>query len=500
MKTQHRILFFFMFLLLLAFVKYWKLAGMAFDVSMYMVVARHILGGARPYVDVVDINPPLVIYIHVFIVWFANLFKVAPLELYDRALLIANFGIAFFITRKLRAFAEVSYYAAIGFLMVSLHALIAFQYGQREQLFMTFLIPYFCLRWDEKALESVSLYILTLMTGLLACLKPGFFAILASYEVVLYIYRKKLAMRQWFLLCIPGLVYLAHFMFLPQDISDGFWIDLVPIVWSRYWTMGLSMSEMAEFWGLALLCYGSLASLSIFMGLNSEDYKFKILVPIGICSLVGMVSAVSQGKGWEYHLMPVQYFLFFGFPILLLALHQHITTNLKMTAVGVLLFIVLGQHSYHFFGDVSITLSRFTEVCGNEELKSIAPRGSRIAIMAVHPCFSYPLFYEQNYSLGTRYMVLFPLAFFNYTPERLEMLKTHYPNESDLSSEEKKFVNNVKIDLMKNKPDFIIFPTQLVPEEFDSYRYSMSTGIFPDLVKSYKLVPTSLPWRVYRRI
>lgn len=499
MKFKKPTLFILFTVLVISFVRYWRHAYMSFDVSMYMVLAKQVLNGAVPYVDIIDINPPLIIYIHVLIVWFSEIIKAPPLELYDLTVLAANFAVAYFITRKFRDFGNSAYYIALSFLVASLHALIAFQYGQREHLFMTAFIPYFCIRWFDGEKKTVSFQLITLVTGVLAFLKPGFLIILLSFEAILFVYRRKVLIKHWLILSLPGCIYLIHFLFLPKEMSNGFWKDLVPIVLDRYWTMGLTVEVMLEFWGPTVLCYLVLASFYGFIGLKVKEERFKILIPLSLCGFVAIAAAVFQGKGWEYHLIPAQVLLFLGFPISVFALQQFFESKLKQVAAATLLTFLISQHMYVLIKKVPSTELHFIKECGNDDLREIVPQGSSVVIFSIHPCFSYPIFYERNYSPGTRYVSLFPLAFFNFTPDRLEMFKTRFPTEADLSQEEKKFVDNLKNDFKTKKPEFIIFPKNLVPEGFDPYQYAISTGVFSEANNSYNLVENKERWRVYQR-
>jgi len=483
----------------MAFVYYWKQAYFAFDVSMYMVAARQILAGDMPYVEIIDINPPLVLYIHIFIVWLTGLFHIPPLEFYDWAFLVANLGVAFFISRKLRDLGFAAQYAALGFMVALLQALIAIQYGQREHLFMIAFIPYLIWRWQDDLPKSVPFYVVSLFTALLAFLKPGFLLILLSFEVFLFVYRRKILVKHWFLMCAPGILYLVHFLFLPQDMSRGFWVDLVPVVVSRYQTMGLSWPEMLEWWGPMVSCYSILSGVFVYTGLKFKDDRFDILLPIGVCSLIGIASALFQQKGWEYHLIPVQVLLFFGFPIALWALHRLVPSKLKFIPLALVLSVMLGKHFQFLVTRAPGDYKRFVEVCRNEDLKAIAPKGSSVVIFSIHPCYSYPVFYERGYVPGTRYVSLFPLAFFNFTADRLEMIKRRHPDESDLSPDERKFVEHLKADFENKKPDFIIFPKGLVPEGFDPYRYALNMKIFAENPTDYKLVQDNEHWRVFER-
>jgi hypothetical protein len=279
----------------------------------------------------------------------------------------------------------------------------------------------------------------------------------------------------------------------------------MPLLVRRYSTFGLPPTELFIFWRGPLLSYGALAVAYAWMG--RKDKKSP-LFPLGVCALGSLANAFGQAKGWDYHLIPAQFFLFTGF-----AAFAHAALKNKK---GYFLFLaglaLLGGHSFlnakYWPEGVS---EKIRESChGAEIVANSHPVEKILNFTFLVPC-SFPLFNEQDYRLGSRYLFLFPLVFFNHSPARAALLADHYPRERELGADEIEFVANLREDIRKVSPDLLVFPVfeaeslqsphgPLLPAHFDTYLYAKSTGIITERDSGYRAVYSSSKLKIFRKI
>ena len=84
--------------------------------------------------------------------------------------------------------------------------------------------------------------------------------------------------------------------------------------------------------------------------------------------------------------------------------------------------------------------------------------GDKVVVFSPDPALSYPGFVERGLLPGTRYLMMYPLAFFDQTGD----------------PREQKFVEDVAEDLYKNKPRFLYFPVSRshLPAGFNIFDYA----------------------------
>ncbi|MGZ6468924.1 MAG: hypothetical protein ACXWQJ_16610 [Bdellovibrionota bacterium] len=490
---------------------HWELTGFCTDVGMYLVGARELFTGAKLYVDVSDINPPLIFYINMAVVWLARLLAAQPYSFLIFLLLAGQLAFAGLIVRLRIIKSPLWYYAAIAYLAAPLEALLTVQFGQREHIFSLFLIPYLCCRWKFVKKESFFLLLLVASTAMVACLKPGFLAIILVCELYFWFRFRVPARRIWLAIIIPPFIYLCHFFFLSPEVNYAFWRQLVPLILARYeLSMGLTPLEMFHHWGDLIPTYGAAIASYLSLGWKFRRTDFEILILVGICALTAMVGALLQAKGWEYHLIPVHFCLLFGFPICVAALREQVKDKFIFGASTCILAALVLYYSismvYGFRGFAENHIGRLA--AKNILAKFVRP-GDHVLIFSPSPFFSYPLFYEQDLHPGSKYLFLFPLAFFNNVPERREMIATRYPGSADFFPGEREFVEGLRVDIQEKRPELLVFPRfdekiykfrgWWLPPNFDTFRYAVSTGIIDGSVAGYTQVYGDLILRIYRR-
>ena len=112
------------------------------DASWYLYMAGRVLDGARPYVDVVDTNPPLIVVLSLGVVLPARVLGVSPLRLFPMAVVGLIVGSMALAWRLARGLPDPIRQAALLATAYGLFVGAGPAFGQREHLTLILIVPY----------------------------------------------------------------------------------------------------------------------------------------------------------------------------------------------------------------------------------------------------------------------------------------------------------------------------------------------------------------------
>ncbi len=270
------------------------------DASWYVYVAGRLLDGDRPYVDFIDTNPPLILWMDMGVVAAARAAGVAPLRGFVFAV-FAVIGISLALSWRAsqgppRPLREACV-AAFGFMLL---VGVGPAFGQREHLAVALVLPYAFAATDEACGRRPTTW-LAIVTGLLAgvgfSLKPFFVLIAAAVE--LWVATRR-GWRAWFrpqALAMAGLIGLYGLMIAwltPQyfDVARR----LAPL-YPAHNPMGSTL--VANSWRLGIVVAG--------MALAWASIRRRAPGFVEVFLLIGAwftVTLYLTGKGWDYHWFP----------------------------------------------------------------------------------------------------------------------------------------------------------------------------------------------------
>jgi len=288
------------------------------DVALYIESARLILDGKIPYVDIVDTNLPLIMYLHVIPEYLALHLNINQILIYYVFVLgISAYCICMSTSILVSHDTDNNYEIRVILLIytvVSLQMFFANDFGQREQIFMAVYLPFLFMRFQKgegKRFRPVVAMIVGFISGIGILLKPHFILIAAFSEICYRIkYRRYLEVASpeligTFIACI---MYLLHFIFIPREMHNGLFNVWLPLVSQGYYTNNAEL--MRIFISNPILLF---AILSVVIGLAvlrvaPPSSPQRVLLPAFICvSISGVALVLLQGKGWSYHSIPVIY-------------------------------------------------------------------------------------------------------------------------------------------------------------------------------------------------
>jgi hypothetical protein len=161
------------------------------DVAWYLYAGGRLLDGGVLYVDVVEVNPPLGIWLTVPIAAAARILGVGTVPLLYTVLLCLTALSLALSARLLSAAADISDFAR-HLILILLAALMLFlpaaDFGQRDHVMIVLATPWLLLRWNRLVDQVVSLPFAALV-GLMAAfglwLKPHYVIAVFAVELVL---------------------------------------------------------------------------------------------------------------------------------------------------------------------------------------------------------------------------------------------------------------------------------------------------------------------------
>jgi len=283
------------------------------DCGMYLQTGQLLLAGERPYVDFIDINPPLIMYLNVIPAALARVLPFPPTATFLLLVwLLTLFSVL--TTRRIlhRALpADEAFHAdflAAALTLGSIALLLNSAFGQREHLFFLAWLPFAALRfqrWETGEAGRAGAVGLGIFAGVFASLKPHFFLIVAAPEIYWLAAHRRwrtLPAPETFALAAMPLLYAAHFLFLPEPMKSGFLNDVLPLVAKGY---GAYDKPLRQIFNNPSLWPGLLAfGLAFLFAARRQAATWRLARGFGAAGLGATAVFLAQHKGWSYHAIP----------------------------------------------------------------------------------------------------------------------------------------------------------------------------------------------------
>ena len=275
------------------------------DVAAVLDFSRRWLDGGRLYVDLIDVNPPLIFVLNLVPAWIARHTSLGA----PQALLLCLLAHAAFLWRmslRLREGREEGpVEAAVLTASIPLLMVIAgSDFGQREVLMAISAIPYALLaarRIEGAAVPTGVALGVAAAAALAFALKPHFLAVPVLVEALVLLRRgPRTALRDpvpW----LMGAIWLAYLASIPVFFPDYF-AYVVPLVWEVY-------ADIHGAGPLSVLVTDLMGSAAVLMLLVLPLALRRAAGPfaqaLAIAAAGAFLSAWVQHKGWTYHVLPI---------------------------------------------------------------------------------------------------------------------------------------------------------------------------------------------------
>lgn len=271
------------------------------DIAWLLHVADRWLDGARLYVDVVEVNPPLIVMLLTPVVAAGDLLGVWDVSAFYFAVLALS-AVSLWIAGRIAL--RIMGSASASFLIVGLAAIYMFlprmEFGQREHLMLLFTMPYyFSVAAHGTAPQPRREALLTgTLAGLGFALKPHFLLVLIACEVYLALSRRKWTIwrAEFAAIVAVGLAYaVVLVLFFPEYFEVARWASRV---YGAFYPS--SWRSIAAEPGVLL---AGITLIATFLTKRWSGASVRHVFAIAAAVFVSTV--FIQNKNFDYHWFPV---------------------------------------------------------------------------------------------------------------------------------------------------------------------------------------------------
>ncbi len=481
------------------------------DVAAILDVSTRWVGGEKLYVEVLDENLPLTFVLHALPVLTARILP-GTVTFWFTAWVVAGVFASFWACRRLihlvpsadHALTEALLPPVLLFLFT---VLPNEHFGQREHIMFVATAPYLIASMARA--EGVSLgrggaIAIGLVVGVALALKPYYLAIPVAVESYLLVRR---GWRTTFVDPIPWMIALMAFAHLVAmyTIFADYGFVVLPLAVEAYTPVGeaswrdVLTSNVLGPTLLALAIFGLLAVVF------TKTIAARVVVVFGVGAAV---SAVSQAKGWPYHVLPA-----LSVAILLAALTVSQTVDRYLpisrsahrlpvavicATLMVLLYFQAALYTPPFYKQ-----RQFEESIGGRLQHIIEQNAPHRTFLLLSPGI-YPIWPMVNYLGGrmtTRFLTMWVLQGVYATCDDFPALY----NPPDTMGDSEKFVfDSVSDDFAREHPDLLIVDRiagipRCQGKEFDYLEYFLQNRVFADAFENYEHLMDFDRYRIYRR-
>jgi hypothetical protein len=292
------------------------------DCAYLLDGALEILEGGTLYVDFVDSNPPMILYLNMIPALVAKALEtqpILPFLLFVFGLVVGSAG----FVRRLAGRLPGARGADVELLATSwvLAAILAWQnndFGQREHLFILLYFPFFllrALRWGGQAVGRAEAIGLGVVAAIGVSLKPYFAFVAVAPELYWLATRRrprKLLEPEVLAVMATAVAYAGHFLFLPEVVREEFFGRLVPLHLMVY---DVYQSPLAVVLGKSFPLFLTKVNVTAFaVALVAAPFLWRRAAVSGATALARPLAAVTaaafgaylyQQTGWRYQALPV---------------------------------------------------------------------------------------------------------------------------------------------------------------------------------------------------
>jgi hypothetical protein len=278
------------------------------DIAWLLYVAHKWLAGKQLYVDLIEVNPPLIVWIYAVPAGIANWLGAEPRLVATPLFALVELASAWWTATLLRPTAPIftrrlPVFSLIGIVLLAIPGV---EFGQREHLLIAGVLPYLVIfaRVLNGEREPRRLSVATgILAGLGCALKPTYALVFVTVEI--------LALARGFrpvrIGTVAAVVTMALYGLLVVIFCPAFLDKAVPLALALYGGTDTALSALlCDSWrvlaGLAvtmLLCWTSRDALR-----RREPFMRMLILTLAAFAAGASLSFVLEAKNWFYHRLP----------------------------------------------------------------------------------------------------------------------------------------------------------------------------------------------------
>ena len=447
------------------------------DIAWLLYAARRVAEGATLYVDLIEINPPLIVWLSIPAVWLADLLGTSMMTAFTVYVLAIAAGSLMLVNRVLRVGSGLEPASRRGFVALFTLAAITLSgimFGQREQLMLLATAPYAVLvaaRTRGRATSPRTAAGVGVLGGIGFAIKPHFVLVWLALEVLAWFEssdRRVLRPEVLGVVAAGGLYVLAVVLFA-----------------SEYFTMVQRLG--AAYAGFRQEGLGELAATPFTVALLVGIVYYRLAAPGGaarhlvktavVFATTALAIVAIQGQGFYYHYYPVLAWVVVTLGLLSWAgVKERQGTGripwwLPWGASTAMLIVLAGTAGQSALKDVldqeyDRRLDRVTA-----HLRSASPSDSfSLAVVSPQHKSAYPLVNRAGAESVLRFNGFWPITVLCDSACRAE--KTYLDGTIREGSEaEAYFRSGTLEDLTSRPPDFLLFDQMEIEDTFPDHPF-----------------------------
>jgi hypothetical protein len=273
------------------------------DVAWLLYVARNWLAGRELYVDVVEVNPPLIIWISAIPIRVASWLGIDPQFPAMACFIAAVLGCAWWTASLLRGYSKLfaDRLTVFGVLGTVLLVVPAGDLGQREHLLVAAILPYLALFARSLGGERTQLraaLVAGVLAGLGCALKPryaGVFVVLESLALLR-------GLRLFRPMPLAAAVALLGYAALVALVCPAYLRRAVPLALALYGATDVPFQHLLA--DSLRLMFGEAVAFGLWWYRRRRLPERDLILTLLVFAVTSTVICFIDGKDWFYHRLP----------------------------------------------------------------------------------------------------------------------------------------------------------------------------------------------------
>lgn len=276
------------------------------DIGYLLEMSSRLLAGGTYGKDILETNPPLILYLYAPAVLFARLFSIklmASFQCYIYVLSIYSLFFSTYLLKKLnRPLNPINIYPLFWILCFILLLLPLNQFGQREHLLLIFILPWLfaaTLKLENAPLPASYALLIGLGAGLAFALKPFFIISFVLIELY-FIYAKRsfwgfLRIESALIICVNLLYLFFLFRVHPTYVNK-----LLPLILNYYFPGRAEAWERLFIYNGVYFCW--IILICAFLQIRNASQELLIVLTLALLGLI--LAFVIPLSPWNLHVLP----------------------------------------------------------------------------------------------------------------------------------------------------------------------------------------------------
>jgi hypothetical protein len=277
------------------------------DIAWLLYVAQQWLAGRQLYVDLIEVNPPMIVWILALPAALSAALGVAVKFVAVPFFAACMIGSAGWCAKLLRGYgplgsAPLPLFAVVGTVLLMLPGP---EFGQREHLLVAAALPYLCIfarRLDGGQTHPGDEAIAGILAGFGCALKPQFLLAFALLEIVGSLRGLRLVRRLTISTAVTMLVYIVAVLLL----YPAYFTSAIPLGLALYGATDVGWPQLLSDSRAVLL--GDMIAFILWWTYRNKITDSALPLTLAVFAAGSIVVWLLEEKSWFYHRLPASIF------------------------------------------------------------------------------------------------------------------------------------------------------------------------------------------------